>query len=88
MSRTIDALKLIVEELDEHTNRINKVETKQRNSRKVADHQAQEIEKLKTKVRNMEIREKAQTGTKKKDLAIDYGLTPGRISQITNTKQH
>jgi len=84
MSRTIDALKLIVDELDEHTNRLSHVESEQVVSKKVSDQQAREIEQLRAKVRDMEIREQANSGIRKKVLAEQYKLSPGRISQITN----
>jgi hypothetical protein len=85
MTRTLDALKLIVEELDEHSQRLNTVEEKQKISTKVADHQAKEVEQLRSRVRDMEIREKARTGTQKKILANEYNLSAGRISQITKS---
>ncbi|UYM14587.1 hypothetical protein [Endozoicomonas euniceicola] len=85
MSRTIDALKLIVEELDEHSCRLNNVEVKQNTSKKIIDHQARDIESLRVKIRDLEIREKARTGIRKKVLAEEYGLSPGRITQITNS---
>ncbi|MGY3868754.1 hypothetical protein ACW5W4_04315 [Aeromonas crassostreae] len=85
MTRTIDALKLIVEELEEHSNRLSSIEERERISAKVADHQSREIDQLKIRVRDMEIREKSRTGTPKKSLAEEYKLSPGRISQITKT---
>ena len=85
MSRTLDALKLIVEELDEHSCRLENVESEQNTSRKVAEHQSREIESLRVKIRDIEIREKARTGIRKKVLAQEYGLSPGRITQITNS---
>lgn len=86
MTRTIDALKLIVEELEEHSNRLDSIEERERISEKVADFQSREIEQLKVRVRDMEIREKSRTGTPKKNLAEEYNLSAGRISQIT--KRH
>jgi hypothetical protein len=83
MTRTLDALKLIVEELDEHSQRLDSVEERQRISTKVADNQAREVEQLRARVRDMEIREKANTGIPKKTLAEEYKLSAGRISQIT-----
>ncbi|EMB4325911.1 hypothetical protein RJ492_004357 [Pluralibacter gergoviae] len=85
MTRTIEALKLIVDELEEHSDRLNSIEERERISAKIADHQAREIEQLKVRVRDMEIREKSRTGTPKKNLAKEYNLSPGRISQITKT---
>ncbi|MGN2406915.1 hypothetical protein ACTACD_14220 [Pseudomonas syringae] len=84
MTRTLDALKLIVEELEEHLKRLDSVERGQQASRKVADYQAREIEQLKTRVRDMEIREKIRTGVRQNKLAEEYGLSTGRISQIAN----
>ncbi len=83
MTRTIDALKLIVDELEEHSSRLDSIEERERITAKVADHQSREIEQLKARVRDMEIREKARTGTAKKELAVEYKLSAGRISQIT-----
>lgn len=83
MTRTLDALKLIVEELDEHSQRLSSVEERQKISTKVANHQTREVEQLRSRVRDMEIREKARTGTQKKILADQYNLSAGRISQIT-----
>lgn len=86
MTRTLEALRLIVDELEEHSKRLGAVEKEQTVSKKVADHQAREIEQLRTRIRDLEIREKSRLGIKKKNLAEEYGLTPGRISQITKTQ--
>lgn len=50
---------------------------------KVVAHQSREIEQLKARVRDMEIREKARLGVAQKTLAVEYNLSTGRISQIT-----
>jgi hypothetical protein len=73
----VRALKETNEILMDHEERIDNLE-------KIATSQAREITQLQQDVRDAEIREKAAKGVKGKDLASEYGLTPGRISQIRN----
>lgn len=87
MNRNLQALKLIVENLDEHSQQIEAVEKKLEETVKISLHQSKEIESLRTRVRDLEIREKSRRGVKKKIIANEYSLSAGRISQITLLKK-
>ena len=71
--RTIDALKLIVEELDEHTQRLTKVEDGQRKIQLVADSQSKQIEHLERELRDMKIRERKILKHPTHEIAADFG---------------
>lgn len=81
--RTIDALKLIVEELDEHSRDIAQLKEGQRRADVVAAAQGREIEDLQRQVRDLQIRERKRNGEQTTKIANDTGLSVGRISQIT-----
>lgn len=84
-NRLRDMYSDVLDRLDEHDDRLDGHDKRLTRSEKVSENQSREIEELKMRNRNLEIKLKLTNGEKSSVLQAEYGLSKSRISQIKNS---